>query len=125
MNKKDKSTVQFLVREAVRKGLLIKPNRCDDCNKKCIKRKLAGHHEDYSKVYEVSWLCHSCHRNRHKNIYENVVGEPVKLTHKQVLEIRSKYVPYKVTAQKLAKEYGVSFGHISKIIRGETRKLVV
>ncbi len=40
----------------------------------------------------------------------------VKLTEKQVLEIRAKYVPYKYTMKRLAKEYGVTMTNIQAII---------
>lgn len=39
-----------------------------------------------------------------------------KLTAAQVQEIRQKYVPYKVTLQQLAKEYGVGHATIHKIV---------
>ena len=39
-----------------------------------------------------------------------------KLTDDQVREIREKYVPWKYSTYKLAKEYGVSYPHISDII---------
>lgn len=45
-----------------------------------------------------------------------------KLTEQQVLEIRSKYVPYKYSTVKLAKEYNVSNVLIGNIIRREVWK---
>jgi hypothetical protein len=39
-----------------------------------------------------------------------------KLTGEQVLEIRERYVPYEVTMQQLADEYGVSLAQIWRII---------
>lgn len=43
---------------AVRSGELIKPTHCERCNKK---RKLHGHHEDYTKPLDVNWVCYKCH----------------------------------------------------------------
>lgn len=43
------------------------------------------------------------------------------LTDKQVKEIRSRYIPYKVTAKALAKEYKVSQQHVSDIINFKRR----
>lgn len=43
-----------------------------------------------------------------------------KLTQKEVDEIRAKYIPYKYTAVKLAKEYGVYKSTIKKIINKTT-----
>lgn len=47
-----------------------------------------------------------------------------KLTEEQVREIRSRYVPRKVTLDMLAREYSVSYGLIGRIVRGEGWKHV-
>jgi len=47
---------------ALKTGRMIKPNKCQDCNK--IGR-VCAHHDDYSKPYDVQWLCWSCHRLKH------------------------------------------------------------
>lgn len=49
---------------AVRDGRVIKPKECSSCNK--IKL-LHGHHEDYSKPFDVIWLCVPCHRQLHRD----------------------------------------------------------
>ena len=43
-----------------------------------------------------------------------------KLTEKQVLEIRSKYIPFVYTRQQLADEYGVKIGTIKNILLRRT-----
>lgn len=45
-----------------------------------------------------------------------------KLTNKQVLEIRQKYIPYKYTYNKLAKEYKIHPIHVGHIIRRQSWK---
>ena len=40
-----------------------------------------------------------------------------KLTKEQILEIRNKYIPREYSYYKLAREYGVTFGHIRNIIQ--------
>lgn len=52
------------VYEALKKGILIRPNHCTNCEKPC---KPEGHHETYEegKYLEVVWLCKKCHRKRH------------------------------------------------------------
>ncbi len=40
-------------------GHLSKPLVCSKC---LLKKKLEGHHEDYSKPLEVMWLCRKCHK---------------------------------------------------------------
>ncbi len=42
----------------VKKGNIVKPARCEECNKK---HKLTAHHEDYNKPLDVEWLCYECH----------------------------------------------------------------
>lgn len=42
------------------------------------------------------------------------------LTASQVAEIRARYIPFEVTQSRLAREYGVSQGAISFVIRGTT-----
>lgn len=45
-----------------------------------------------------------------------------KLTWRKVRAIRKRYIPYKITQQKLAKEYGVTTSIISEVINGNTWK---
>jgi hypothetical protein len=43
---------------ALKKGELVRPDRCSKCGKVC---KPEAHHPDYSKPLEVEWLCKPCH----------------------------------------------------------------
>lgn len=47
---------------AVKTGKLIRPNFCSKCFKEC---KPQAHHKDYSKPYEVIWICQRCHFKLH------------------------------------------------------------
>lgn len=51
--------VRKLLGSAVRSGRLKRPRACERCSIKC---KPDGHHPDYSKPFEVQWLCPKCHR---------------------------------------------------------------
>lgn len=62
----DKQRARKAVRNAVARGVLLKPERCEDCEGQFEKRRLHGHHEDYSKQLDVAWLCASCHVRRHR-----------------------------------------------------------
>lgn len=48
------------VSNAVLRGRLAKSDRCQLCWE--VKPRIEAHHEDYSKVLEVVWLCYGCHR---------------------------------------------------------------
>ncbi len=52
------------LRYAVRLGKIMKAEFCEKCLEK---RKLHGHHEDYSKPLEVIWVCNYCHKEIHSN----------------------------------------------------------
>jgi hypothetical protein len=58
-----KQLARIAVNNAVRKGEIKKPTKCDDCKKKDV---LQGHHEDYLQPLVVQWLCVDCHCLRHK-----------------------------------------------------------
>lgn len=58
-----KSAAHTLVLWAVRSGVLIKPERCSECQKKS---KIEAHHNDYLKPLEVIWLCKICHSKKHR-----------------------------------------------------------
>ena len=47
------------VNSAVRDGRLIRPTVCTRCG--IHDPKINGHHHDYSKPLEVTWLCYRCH----------------------------------------------------------------
>ncbi len=50
---------------AIERGKIKRPNKCDQCFKKC---KPDGHHIDYNKPLEVVWLCRQCHSNEHRKV---------------------------------------------------------
>ena len=56
----EKVKAQRLIQYAVRCGYL-KKKPCEKCGKK----KVEGHHDDYSKPLKVRWLCTSCHQRYH------------------------------------------------------------
>lgn len=54
----EKYKAHVAVNNAVRDGLLLKPDKCENCKEV---KKLHGHHDDYTKQLEVRWLCARCH----------------------------------------------------------------
>ena len=55
---------RWAVKSAVRRGKLIRPNYCEACSKACYPD---GHHADYTKQTDVTWLCQQCHVEWHKH----------------------------------------------------------
>ena len=58
----EKYKARTAVGNAVRDGRLIKPNVCSMCDSP---GRIEGHHEDYSKLLDVIWVCPSCHSEFH------------------------------------------------------------
>lgn len=52
------------IANAIKRGKINKPKFCENCQET---GKIHGHHDDYSKPYEVKWLCVKCHVSWHKN----------------------------------------------------------
>lgn len=79
--------VSAILRKAVMNGTVIKPDRCDKCNRQFEKRKISGHHDDYSKPFNVKWLCPDCH-----SIKEQELGNRTKFKkgHKHSEETKRK-----------------------------------
>ena len=62
--------VQNLAERAVEKGILERPNHCEQCGASGIfqdgRSMIQAHHDDYNKPLEVRWLCQPCHHQWHK-----------------------------------------------------------
>jgi hypothetical protein len=54
------------VNGALRSGRLVKPEKCERCNELIDSKHLHAHHPDYSKRFDVIWLCRVCHSLEHK-----------------------------------------------------------
>ena len=63
----NKRRAQDAVRKAVQRKKIKKPEICEKCEKKVIRKNLAGHHVDYNFRLKVEWLCMACHRKLHAN----------------------------------------------------------
>jgi len=64
---KVKRAAHTILGNAVKDNRVSKPDNCDWCG---ATGKIHGHHENYDRPLEVSWLCPSCHGQRHREINE-------------------------------------------------------
>lgn len=60
-----RDAVASKLRAAVKGGAVSKPSVCERCGREPKSTELHGHHEDYTKPYEVWWLCIRCHAAVH------------------------------------------------------------
>ena len=60
---KEKQNSRLKLNEAIKKGFITRPEKCYNCEKI---GKVEGHHDDYSKPYDVVWLCKRCHNTLHR-----------------------------------------------------------
>lgn len=51
---------RYAVRMAVKRGEIVKPDVCEECNEGHFRIEAA--HTDYSRPLDIRWLCASCHR---------------------------------------------------------------
>lgn len=66
-----KKRAQHIVEKAVKKGVLVNPNKCQECGSQNLfkdgRSGIQAHHCDYDKPLDVMWLCQPCHYEWHKN----------------------------------------------------------
>jgi len=66
---KEKVKASSLLQYAIKTGRITKETKCSICKREDT--RIIGHHSDYTKPYEVIWLCNSCHKKIHHNIRKN------------------------------------------------------
>lgn len=62
---REKQNARAQIQYALKTGKITKPKICSSCHEE---KEIHGHHEDYSKPLDVTWLCRSCHSDRHREI---------------------------------------------------------
>ena len=62
----EKARARSLLSNAICEGKIIRPKNCSLCNSDEF--VIEAHHPDYSKPYDVIWLCRSCHGIVHRKI---------------------------------------------------------
>jgi hypothetical protein len=61
-----KRQVATKLNNAIKSGLVTKPDQCSRCNKTATGMQLQAHHYDYNKPLDVVWLCIACHKQVHR-----------------------------------------------------------
>lgn len=60
----DRYVARYTMGNAIRDGRLTRGTTCEDCGVTGV--RINGHHEDYSKPFDVVWVCNACHGARHR-----------------------------------------------------------
>lgn len=67
----EKCIANWKLRQAVKKGIIKKPNICTICGIEKQISKIQGHHYDYKDYYSVVWMCSKCHTGIHYMLRNN------------------------------------------------------
>jgi hypothetical protein len=59
----DRYTARYRLDNAIKLGHITPPEACQNCG---IVGPVHGHHPDYSKPFDVEWLCRGCHGLKHR-----------------------------------------------------------
>lgn len=61
----ERDRARYLVRQAIKKGLLIPPKSCEYCQNPS---KIEAHHPEHNQPFSLVWLCKDCHAlfDKHK-----------------------------------------------------------
>ncbi len=134
LRNKEKIRAQNKLNYAVRMGRIIRQS-CEGCDST---DKVNAHHHDYSKPYDVEWLCQDCHKSHHhsgKNLTEEhkrtkfvrakharLYGKDnpnAKLTEKDVSQIKSLLATGEYSQTRIGKMFGVAQSLVSSIKLGK------
>ena len=64
---KAKQRARTALKDAIKRGEVVKPSQCAACGAKASGRYLQAHHDNYDAPLDVTWLCATCHKKRHMN----------------------------------------------------------
>jgi ribosomal protein L37AE/L43A len=79
---RDKTNLSRRLRYAVETGKIKKSDTCEVCGGE---KNITGHHFDYSRIFDVVWICRKCHSKYH--LGTNIEAE---LTRGEVYDIVEK-----------------------------------
>jgi hypothetical protein len=67
---RNKYPEKYYARVETRKAILRGDLKIKPCSRCGTKTKVHAHHEDYSKIFDIVWLCYKHHAERHREINE-------------------------------------------------------
>jgi len=70
----DQARAKWLVSKHVKRGHIVKPERCQICGEPVPAGKLQAHHHNYEEPLNVSWYCDACHKAVHKELKKDKKG---------------------------------------------------
>lgn len=116
------SSAHNMVTLALRHGDLVRPKSCQLCNNPS--NKINAHHKDYSKPFDIIWLCYSCHRKQHPESYAEITGskETVKMN-RTIAWLREHPEHLNTASRELSGVIGVSHTTVNKaqrMLRGQS-----
>jgi hypothetical protein len=118
-----------VLNQEIRAGRITRPDTCARCGEKpgfsaYGRSKIHGHHSDYNKPLEVTWLCVRCHYDdsNHRKRLGSATPNSV-LREEQIPEIR-RLLKAGVARRSIADLFGVNKETIGHISRGKTWKHV-
>jgi hypothetical protein len=109
----EKEKARRALKRAIKYGILHK-SPCNICGDISVE----GHHEDYSKPLDITWLC----RKHHLETYRPEQRPRTKLTLEDAATIKTLYKTLDI--KDIATIYKVSFHTIKDLVRGRTWKSV-
>jgi len=68
----EKRACHVILNNAVRDGRLVKPEACQICA--ATECRIEGHHYDYARPLDVTWVCRKCHTEIHRQEDERLIA---------------------------------------------------
>lgn len=121
-----KNRARARLKNAVQRGDIRKPWRCEKCGTRMPKKKIHGHHyAGYKEWWNVMWLCPTCHREEdlHKMIFLGTSNGESKLNDDLVRYARKMRLRG-IRFDDIAAVFGVSDNTIRQAIHRKTWKHV-
>lgn len=107
-----KRRIHSMVSQAIKTGRLQR-GPCESCG---ATERIHAHHDDYSRPYDVRWLCHSCHSSLHAHDDRNYyVPLEKSLLLPYARELRSQGKSYREIGEIIGRSTGSVFKWLNDV----------